>query len=491
MDAIAEMNNRTLKQKNKIMFYSFLFSLIIGLLYNVLTKDALTTISYGAELFAYILLYVLLKFVFKKESLFPYLSGILIFVFLFTLIFLFGGAVSNYQILSFILVYIAVPFNRKLFLTSASLGLVAFITNFLQAGDPATKEVFASGLLTYLLAGLSLWFLIKINSGQQDTVEQLLRDAEQNAEEKQKQNAILEREITLIVEQINNVNNQIQHNSNSQKEIKIAIQEVAVGSQVQSEQVSSIAENTRSTVHAMKQMEEVTKDLYSDSENTKVIAKNGTEKVANLNRDMAELKMLISVLNSTFENLTTKIHETNSFAGTIKDITNQTNLLALNASIEAARAGEAGKGFSVVASEIRKLAETTNKATENITQNLAEVIHTNNLALENMTSSASKLTESVDATAEVSNYFDQLSLTVDQLNEKFSNFELLLSDVNQKSLNVDSSTTELAAIIEEASAGLHQMSASIETISDDNTKIANYMADLATSADTIKSSFNA
>src|SRR5690625_6287235 len=75
-------------------------------------------------------------------------------------------------------------------------------------------------------------------------------------------------------------------------------------------------------------------------------------------------------MSETLDNLSKKIGEINIFSQSIIDVSEQTNLLALNASIEAARAGEAGKGFSVVADEIRKLAETTNQRSEEHTSEL-------------------------------------------------------------------------------------------------------------------------
>lgn len=89
--------------------------------------------------------------------------------------------------------------------------------------------------------------------------------------------------------------------------------------------------------------------------------------------NMREIEQTAGLTGKSIQNLETIIADISSFASEISEITEQTDLLALNASIEAAHAGEKGKGFSVVAEEIRVLADNSRKASDSIESVIANV----------------------------------------------------------------------------------------------------------------------
>ncbi|WP_374702798.1 methyl-accepting chemotaxis protein [Bacillus sp. UMB0893] len=237
---------------------------------------------------------------------------------------------------------------------------------------------------------------------------------------------------------------------------------------------------------SIKELNDISAVLNRDSNHANEIAEKGGKKVILLSNQMDHLQEVVTALNETFKLLNLKIEETNQLTNNIHQITEQTNLLALNASIEAARAGEAGKGFSVVAQEIRKLAEITNDTTKKITANLNEVNQTSAEAQNKMIISSTNLNSSVRSTKEVSESFNELKENLKNIIDSFKGFDRISQNVAANTGNVEKSTNELAAIIEEATASLQEMSATIETLNEDNKQIARFMNETAQSAEKIQ-----
>ncbi|WP_032122338.1 methyl-accepting chemotaxis protein [Clostridium amazonitimonense] len=262
--------------------------------------------------------------------------------------------------------------------------------------------------------------------------------------------------VTSVKSQSNSIEYIVNNTLANVNELNINIEEVSATT----EQLSAGMEETSASSEEMNasslEIERAVQDIAKRAEEGAVSAGEISKRAITIKKDimlsqekaMGVFKDTKATLEKAIEN-SKVVQQISILSESIMQITSQTNLLALNAAIEAARAGEAGKGFSVVAEEIRKLAEQSKDTVVEI-QNITE-----------------KVTESVNDLSHSSN--DLLNfMSVDVYND-YQDIIDVSETYNKDAKFVDELVTEFSATSEELLASIQDMLKTIEQV----TKAAN------------------
>ncbi|MEK4868239.1 methyl-accepting chemotaxis protein [Niallia sp. FSL W8-1348] len=152
--------------------------------------------------------------------------------------------------------------------------------------------------------------------------------------------------------------------------INDSIQEVASGTNEQTNAIEEISGAVEKIAHHLEDMTGKIKEVTNAATGTAEISEEGSNVVGKAIKQMQIINTNVSESADVIKYLHESSNQINEIVTLITNIAGQTNLLALNASIEAARAGEHGKGFSVVAEEVRKLAEESASAANQISEKI-------------------------------------------------------------------------------------------------------------------------
>lgn len=273
-------------------------------------------------------------------------------------------------------------------------------------------------------------------------------------------------------------------------DIKVSSESVATSSEQMSVQMQSIANGAYEQLEKKNNLEENFKEMTSKMEDTLESLKSqavGIDEIASAVTEMSEninsvaktteitmkkseesaltaqegVKIVEMALGGMGELTEIAIKMEQGIQG-IFDIANRTNLLSLNAAIEAARAGEAGKGFSVVADEVKKLAETSKEFSSKISDLIVEMKEKVDKNAEFSKEATEKLLEISDRVNDTNTHIMDVAKAMEEQAGAAQEVALTISSLNDSSNIIDKKTREQMSIVEEAKNSLKKIAYVIE-----------------------------
>lgn len=277
------------------------------------------------------------------------------------------------------------------------------------------------------------------------------------------------------------------------KNITEAVDYINSGISQQAQDTESCLEQMNGLAERINVVHENTDEISEIAQEAQGAIENGMVIVANLGEKVQGTTEVTETIIREIRELNKESIAINSIIGTINEIAEQTNLLSLNASIEAARAGEAGRGFAVVSEEIRKLAEQSGNAgnqigeiINHIQERLAATIETAGLAGESVAFQTEALNNTVDVFKNISQQVSKLAEDVEKITQSVGGIEQAKEDTMNAIESISTTSNQTESASEELARSTEKQLQAVEVLNDAVKRLQMDAEDLDTSVSIFK-----
>ena len=212
---------------------------------------------------------------------------------------------------------------------------------------------------------------------------------------------------------IDKINKRVEEAGSATENLIGTINYISKNVENQIKAITKVVDQIQSYSALAEQVSASTTDSQEIAEKTMEVAKEGNIAVDNSIRAMNDIEKSVDFVKEVVNSLSKQATQVDNMLQIIKNISSQTNLLALNAAIEAARAGEHGRGFAVVADEVRKLANQSDEAAEQISATIKDINQSISKTIDAMDTSSNKVKEGVSIANNTNLVFNEIIKSIE------------------------------------------------------------------------------